>query len=89
MVTIMYAIVTTKQFDKRLSGLPVNVQKRIVAKIQEVAKNPYAANNNLTKLQGVDGYRLRVGDWRILYELQDERLVMLVLEIDARGGIYK
>ena len=85
----MYAIVTTKQFDKRLSGLPVNVQKRIVAKIQEVAKNPYAANNNLTKLQGVDGYRLRVGDWRILYELQDERLVMLVLEIDARGGIYK
>ncbi|MDI7774676.1 type II toxin-antitoxin system RelE/ParE family toxin [Asticcacaulis sp. EMRT-3] len=80
---------TTKLFDRRLSGLPVNLQKRIVGKILEVAKDPYAPNNNLKKLQGTTGYRLRVGDWRIIYEVQDEKLVMLVLEIDARGGIYK
>lgn len=59
-----------------------------MAKIKEVAADPYAPNNNLTKLQGRDGYRLRVGDWRVIYELQDERLVMLVLDMGPRGDIY-
>lgn len=84
----MYRVLTTKQFDKRLAGLPVNWQKRIVTKIREVAADPYAPNHNLKKLQGRDGYRLRVGDWRIIYELQDDQLIMLVLELDTRGGIY-
>ena len=84
----MYRVVTTKSFDKALARLPLNWQKRIVAKIKEVAVDPYAPNNNLTKLQGRDGYRLRVGDWRVIYELQDERLVMLVLGMGPRGDIY-
>jgi len=84
----LYTVVTTKSFDKALAKLPANWQKRIVAKINEVAVNPYAPNNNLTKLQGRDGYRLRVGDWRVIYELHDYRLVMLVLEVGARGGMY-
>jgi mRNA interferase RelE/StbE len=84
----MYRVVTTKSFDKALAKLPLSWQNRIVAKIKEVAANPYAPNNNLTKLQGRDGYRLRVGGWRLIYELQDERLVMLVLEVGPRGGIY-
>ena len=84
----MYRIVTTKSFDKTLARLPVNWQKRIVSKIKEVGANPYAPNNNLTKLQGRDGYRLRVGDWRIIYELHDDSLVMLVLELGTRGGVY-
>jgi len=50
--------------------------------------DPYAPNNNLTKLQRRSGYRLGVGDWRVIYELQDDRLVMLVLEVGSRGGIY-
>jgi len=61
---------------------------KTLAKIREVAVNPYAPNNNLTKLQGRDGYRLRVGDWRVIYELQDDRLLMLVLEVGPRGEIY-
>ena len=84
----MYRVVTTKSFGKALAKLPLNWQKRIVAKIREVAANPYAPTNNLTKLQGRDGYRLRVGDWRVIYELQDDSLVMLVLEVGPRGGIY-
>jgi mRNA interferase RelE/StbE len=84
----MYRVVTTKSFGKALAKLPLNWQKRIVTKIREVAANPYAPNNNLTKLQGRDAYRLRVGGWRVIYELQDDRLVMLVLEVGPRGGIY-
>jgi mRNA interferase RelE/StbE len=84
----MYRIVTTRLFDKNLARLPLNWQKRIVTKVVEVAANPYAPNNNLTKLRGIDGYRLRVGDWRVIYELEDDRLVMLVVDVGSRGGIY-
>ena len=73
---------------KALTKLPVNWQKRIVAKIRAVAADPYAPNNNLTKVQDREGYRLRVGGWRVIYELHDDRPVMLVLEVGPRGGIY-
>jgi len=84
----MYKVVTTKSFAKALSRLPVNLQKRIVAKIKEVATDPYDTHSNVTRLQGRDGYRLRVGDWRVIYELHDDRLELWVLEVGARGGIY-
>jgi mRNA interferase RelE/StbE len=85
---LVYAVVTTKSFAKALARLPVNSQKRIVEKIKEVAIDPYARHNNVTKLQGRDGYRLRVGDWRVIYELHDDRLELWALEVGARGGIY-
>jgi mRNA interferase RelE/StbE len=84
----MYSLVTTKSFDKALAKFPVNSQPRIVAKVKEVAAAPHAANNNLSKLQGRDGYRLRIGDWRVIYDLDDGRRLMQVLEIGPRGGIY-
>ena len=84
----MYRVVRTRSFKKSLVKLPANWQKRLMAKIREVAADPYAPNNNLTKLRGRDGYRLRVGDWRVIYELEDDRLVMLLLEVGPRGGIY-
>ncbi len=84
----MYKVVTTKSFAKELSRLPVNWQKRIVEEIKEVAADPYGRHSNVTRLQGRDGYRLRVGDWRIIYELHDDRLELWALEVGARGGIY-
>ncbi|HMD17410.1 MAG TPA: type II toxin-antitoxin system RelE/ParE family toxin [Terriglobales bacterium] len=84
----MYKVVTTKSFAKDLSRLPVNRQRRIVEKIYEVAADPYARHNNVTKLQGRDGYRLRIGDWRVIYELHDDRLELWALEVGPRGGIY-
>ena len=58
-------------------------------KLDQLAQDPYARNPNLTKLQGRPGYRLRVGDWRIIYELEDDRLVIMVLKIASRGGAYR
>jgi mRNA interferase RelE/StbE len=84
----MYSVVATKSFDKALAKLPVNWQRRIVAKIKEVAADPYAPNKNLGKLQGRDGYKLRIGNWRVICDLHDDRCVMQVLEVGPRGGIY-
>jgi mRNA interferase RelE/StbE len=84
----VYEIVATKSFAKELSQLPMNWQKRILVKIKDIAADPYARHNNVTKLQGREGYRLRIGGWRVIYELHDDRLELWVLEVGARGGIY-
>lgn len=51
--------------------------------------DPYATHHNVTKLVGRPGYRLRVGDWRVIYELQNQQLVMLVVKIGPRGEVYE
>lgn len=85
----MYTIVATKAFEKNLNRLPMNDRQRVVRKIKEVAHDPYALHRNVTKLQGRDGYRLRVGDWRVIYTLKNEQMVMLLIDVGARGGIYQ
>jgi hypothetical protein len=52
-----------------------------VRKIKEIATDPYAKHNNVTKLQGPEGYRLRIGDWRVIYELHDDVLELWALEV--------
>jgi mRNA interferase RelE/StbE len=84
----VYSAVTTKSFAKALSRLPVNWQRRIVEKIKEVAADPCATHNNVSKLQGRDGYRLRVGERRVIYELHDDRLELWALGVGPRGGMY-
>ena len=81
-------MVTTRSFAKALARLPQNWQKRILAKIKEIALDPYARHNNVTKLQGRDGYRLRIGGWRVIYELHDDQLELWALDVGARGGAY-
>jgi len=58
-------------------------------RLDQLAQDPYARNPNLTKLQGRSGYRLRVGDWRVIDELEDEGLVILVLKVGPRGEVYR
>ncbi len=72
-----------------LNKIPRNVAKLIREKLEAIAANPYAEHLNAKKLQGRDGYRLRVGDWRVIYEIQNEKLVILVLKVAPRGEVYK
>lgn len=84
----MYELEFSKTAIKRLRRLPQNLVKRITEKLQAIATAPYGSHNNVKKLVNRPGYRLRVGDWRIIYEIDGEKLKILVLEIDTRGGIY-
>ncbi|MDD2325253.1 MAG: type II toxin-antitoxin system RelE/ParE family toxin [Alphaproteobacteria bacterium] len=84
----MYQVEYTPRAIKALRSLPANWRTRIVDKIDALALNPFAPNNNVTKLRGREGYRLRVGDWRILYDLDEGKIILLVIDIGARGGVY-
>ena len=79
------SITYTRSAIKTLRRMPANTAKRIVAKVEEYAANPAALANNVTALKGRTGIRMRVGDWRVI---MDDGVVLAVLEIGPRGGIY-
>lgn len=83
----MYAVRYTADALKTLRRIPRNTADLIRQKVQEVAEGPAAARN-VKALKGRSGYRLRVGDWRVVYDLDNGALVLIVIEIGPRGGIY-
>ncbi|WP_114857188.1 type II toxin-antitoxin system RelE family toxin [Azospirillum brasilense] len=83
----MHTIRYTAAALKTLRRMPRNTAELIRLKLREVAADPANARN-VKKLKGRDGYRLRVGDWRIVYDLESGVLVLIVIEIGPRGGIY-
>lgn len=85
----MYEIVFSKEAARALRKMPRNLAQLIREKLNQIAANPYAPHNNVTKLQNRPGYRLRIGDWRVIYDIEDKRLVILVLKIGPRGEIYR
>ncbi len=85
----MYKLVLSKQADKTLHKLPYDLARRIKAKLVCLAEDPYVSNNNVMKLRERPGYRLRIGDWRIIYEIKDAELIILVVKIAPRGGVYR
>ena len=81
---IFFAPAALRQFRK----LPAPVQKRLSPHIDALADNPRPPG--VVKLSGTsDIYRIRVGDYRIIYEIQDIGLVILILKIGNRRDVYK
>jgi mRNA interferase RelE/StbE len=84
----MYRTLFSKDAARALRRMPRRTALRIRGKIDEVARDPYAPNNNVRKLTGRPGYRLRVGDWRVIYDLDDALRILAVERVGPRGGVY-
>ena len=69
--------------------MPRNLAMSVREKLDQIAQDPYAQHPNVVKLQNRPGFRLRVGDWRVIYEIENDRLVILVLKIAPRGEVYR
>ena len=85
----MYKVLLRTQARKVLMRIPKNAANLILQKLEGLRQHPYAHNNNVKKLNGVDGYRLRVGNWRIIYKINNDQLEILVVKIATRGGVYQ
>ena len=79
----------TKEARRRLRGMPTNVGRTIIGKIDDLATDPFAPNNNVTALKANDVFRLRVGDWRVLYTLDTKARTMTIAAIVSRGEAYR
>ena len=77
----------TRAAAKARERLPQAVRERILHALQDLAVDPYASRQ-VKALQGRDEYRLRVGEYRVLYMLENERLVVFVVRIAPRGSAY-
>lgn len=64
------------------------MRDQLLSKIEDLARDPFSAAN-VRKLVGLPGYLLRVGDWRVIYDVESGRLVVRVLKIGPRGGVYQ
>jgi mRNA interferase RelE/StbE len=73
---------------KALVRMPRDQAVRVRRKLDELARDPIGAPN-VKKLTGHPGFRLRVGDWRVVYLLQNERLVVQIIRIAPRGEVYR
>ncbi|MEQ1790055.1 MAG: type II toxin-antitoxin system RelE/ParE family toxin, partial [Rickettsiales bacterium] len=73
---------------RQLKKLPMNVGRDIRYSLDSLAKNPFADGADVKKLKGRDGYRLRVGNYRVIYEIESNKLIIHVLEVADRKDIY-
>lgn len=85
----MYKIIYTTQAAKTLIKMPKKTANLIREKLEQVANDPFATTPNAKKLQGRPGYRLRVGDWRVIYEINKNEVVIVVIKIAHRGEVYQ
>jgi mRNA interferase RelE/StbE len=83
-----YQVLIVKRAAKELAALTPSVRKRIDRHILELAENPRPPG--AVALQGGLGYlRIRVGEFRVIYEVQDARLVVLLLRVGHRREVYR
>jgi mRNA interferase RelE/StbE len=85
---MIYKIIVSPVALKSLKSLPQKIKKRIDAKISSLAKNPRP--KDAKALHGMKGLlRVRVSDYRIIYKVEDNRLVVLIVKIGHRGDVYR
>jgi mRNA interferase RelE/StbE len=84
-----YSVIVTKDALKELASVDSRVdRKRIWEKIHKLASNPRPHGSE--KLEGSsERYRLRQGDYRVLYEIRDEVLIVAVVHVRHRKDVYR
>lgn len=76
----------TQESKKSLCRLESELALRIIRKVESIRENPY---RHLKRLAGKGVWRLRIGDYRIIIDLDAEKNTFYVLEVGHRRGIYK
>lgn len=82
-----YNVLYAEAFYRSLRSIPKRDVTRILRKTEALADDPRPAG--CQKLTGDEKYRIRQGDYRILYSIEDDRLVVVVVKVGHRREVYE
>lgn len=82
-----YKTVLTNKAQKQLDKLSDNIAELIIESIFSLETNPRPIGYK--KLKGREGYRIRVGTYRVIYEIFNNNLIIEIVNVGSRGGIYQ
>ena len=84
----MYQIIFVSGLDKDLKQIPKADRKRIMKKVESLATNPFPLGYKLLQGNLSGYYRIRSGNYRIIYSVDKEKITILILKIGQRGSVY-
>ncbi len=82
----MYERIYSPSALKQLNKLEHNIKERIIVALERLRIRPESCD--IKKLVGMPGYRFRVGDYQVIFDLEKDKLVILILKIGHRKNIY-
>ncbi len=82
----MFSIVFTKKAEIQLKKLPKNIQIRILSVLKRIIIKPH---RYVRRVVGTNFFRVRVGDYRAIIDINEKELIILVIVIGNRKNIYK
>ena len=82
----MYEVIISKRAFKQICKLEKNIQEKILKVLERIRIRPEAY---ITKLVGYPAYKVRVGDYRIILDLDKEKLMILVIKVGHRSNIKR
>jgi mRNA interferase RelE/StbE len=86
----VYRVEFVKSARKEFEQLPAKIRAKTTEALHLLSQNPHSELLKVKKLKGADElYRIRLGDYRVIYELINERLIVLVIKIGHRREVYR
>ena len=82
-----YRLLIKPSAVKELEAVPAKDRRRLVARLRRLSTDPRPPG--CEKLSGHDLFRIRQGDYRVLYSIEDQALVILVIKVGHRGAVYR
>lgn len=82
-----YRVDLTRQAARSYAGFPRDVRERIAEVLDRLEQDP--RGHGVKKLTGAELYRVRTGDYRVVFEIDDDALVVVVVRIGNRRDVYR
>ena len=86
---MIWEVVIGKRAEKTLGSLPKPLRERIIQGINRLKAGPYQSGLDVKPLNGRPEWRLRIGDWRVLFQVYETEIRIIVISVSPRGGAYK
>jgi mRNA interferase RelE/StbE len=86
---VKYKVDFSKAAENQLESIPKVDVKKILKRAEKLGSNPFPAGYEHIKGSQIDIYRVRQGDYRILYTVNEERLIVLVVKVGHRKEVYR